>query len=83
MQSHAVTGGVLITNSSFTEDARQFAERHKHRLWLRDIDDLSRWARNDFGSRRFAAEVDAVLQLRKGVAFSVKRGLVRRHWKLE
>lgn len=83
MQSHAVTGGVIITNSTYTEDARQFAQRHKQRLWLRDIDDLVKWTHNDFRSQRFSAEVSSVLQLRKGVAFSVKRGLVQRHWELE
>lgn len=82
LESHSVTGGVLITNSTFTKDARQFAERHKQKLWLRDIEDLIRWTQGDFRSLRFSAEVRSLLQLRKGVSFSVKEGLVRRRWEI-
>jgi hypothetical protein len=80
IQAQPVTGGVFIINSKFTEDAHDFAKRHKHMLWLRDIDDLARWSRGDFRPRQFNAEVESALELRKGVSFSVTRGRIHRQW---
>src|SRR5258708_5194780 len=46
-----VKGGVLVTNTTFTPDARWFADQRKHIVQLRDFDDLSRWIRDDFAVR--------------------------------
>jgi DNA-binding transcriptional regulator/RsmH inhibitor MraZ len=75
-------GGVLVTNSRFTEQARWRAERysqtHMQKLWLRDVDDLIRWSRGDFRARRYTNEIKSTLHLSKGVTFSIDQGHITR-----
>ena len=40
--------GMLVTNTTFTPDARFFADNNKTLLRLRDIADLRRWLNDDF-----------------------------------
>ncbi|MEO0967298.1 MAG: restriction endonuclease [Cyanobacteria bacterium J06639_18] len=40
--------GVLVTNTSFTADAKWFADNNSRLIRLRDMCDLCRWIQNDF-----------------------------------
>jgi HJR/Mrr/RecB family endonuclease len=42
--------GVLVTSTTFTADAKWFAEKNENLLRLRDLADLTRWMRDDFGN---------------------------------
>ena len=42
--------GMLITTSTFTQDAREFQRRHRYVLALKDYADLERWIRS-YGKR--------------------------------
>lgn len=72
ISSQPVSGGVIVTNTNFSMNARWFAERQKHLIQLRDFDDLSRWIRDDFATREFWREVPDVLQLRPGMSIRVR-----------
>lgn len=39
------TNAMLVTTSTFSSDARAFAQKHQHQLSLRDYEDLVRWIR--------------------------------------
>jgi DNA-binding transcriptional regulator/RsmH inhibitor MraZ len=84
MGSPQFVGGVLVTNSRFTEyaiwRAEKFNREHVQKLWLRDVDDLIRWSRCDFRARQYASEIKSTLQLCKGVTFSIDRGQMTRRW---
>jgi hypothetical protein len=40
---HQASSAVLVTTSSFSPDAREFQQKHEHRLSLRDYADLVQW----------------------------------------
>jgi DNA-binding transcriptional regulator/RsmH inhibitor MraZ len=65
--SQPVRGGVLVTNTHFTMDARWFAAQQRHMLSLRDFDDLSRWIQDDFAAKEPLRDIPDVLELRPGV----------------
>lgn len=46
--AHGFNAGFLVTNTSFTPDAKWFAAQRPALLQLRDIEDLRRWLRNEF-----------------------------------
>jgi len=50
VQAQPVRGGVLLTNTMFSPDAKWFAEETKHFVQLRDFNDLTRLIR-DLGDR--------------------------------
>jgi restriction system protein len=42
---HQATSAMLVTTSSFTDDARAFQKRHQYHLALRDYGDIAGWIR--------------------------------------
>jgi HJR/Mrr/RecB family endonuclease len=48
IQLHGFNAGLLVTNSTFTPDARWAAEQRGVLMRLRDMDDLRRWLREEF-----------------------------------
>ena len=42
--------GVLVTSTTFTADAKWFAEKNENLIRLRGLADLTRWMRDDFGT---------------------------------
>lgn len=48
VQTHGFNVGLLVTNTTFTPDALWVAEKRPLLVQLRDLEDLSRWLRNEF-----------------------------------
>jgi len=71
IQGLPVRGGVLITNTTFTMDARWFAEQRNHLITLRDFDHLSCWIRDDFALTEPLRDLPAVMHLRKDLKLDV------------
>ena len=69
--------GVIVTNTSFTPDAKWFATKNARLLRLRDLVDLSRWMRNDFGGEQEWREIPAEIELAPGVTIAIPK---RRLW---
>ncbi|HKP04886.1 MAG TPA: restriction endonuclease [Chthoniobacterales bacterium] len=67
--------GVLVTNSTFTSDARWIAEQQQNRsfLRLRDFDDLRRWIEGRFTTDEEWREIPPSIQLAPGIHVKVPR----------
>ena len=76
--SQPVRGGVLVTNTRFTMDARWFADQQRHIVLLRDVDDLSRWIYDDFAAKEPFGDIPDVLELRPGVTVNMHDELAER-----
>jgi hypothetical protein len=48
VQSLPLSAGVLVTNTTFTPDAKWAAQQKPHLMQLRDIYDIRRWLENNF-----------------------------------
>ncbi|MBE9502193.1 MAG: restriction endonuclease [Dehalococcoidia bacterium] len=59
VEKERVTKGIIVTTSSFTNDAIDFATPLKYRLSLRDYDVLTQWLAGYGDSRRLPPFVDA------------------------
>jgi MraZ protein len=75
VRAQPVRGGVLVTNTTFTMDARWFAEQQRNLIQLRDFSDLSRWIRDEFAAHELYREIPSSLQLRPGVTLQVHEWL--------
>jgi Restriction endonuclease len=71
--NHPINAGLLVTNTSFTPDARWFAEERAKLLRLRDFDDMARWIRNDFSSEPSWREIPAEIELAPGFIVKIRR----------
>ena len=71
--------GLLITNTSFTQDAVWTAqqERNAHFLRLRDFTDLKRWLEGRFGEEQDWREIPDRIELAPGVIIDVPRPHIR------
>jgi restriction system protein len=78
VMSQPVRGGVLVTNTNFTMDARWFAGQQRHIISLRDFDDLSRWIYDDFAAKEPLRDIPDVLELRPGVMVNMHDELAGR-----
>jgi hypothetical protein len=65
--------GMIITNTSFTADARWFADNNQTLLRLRDIRDLSRWMKNDFVNESEWREIPDKVELAPGVTIDIPK----------
>jgi hypothetical protein len=64
---HPVQFGVVITNTTFTVDARWYAEHQHGLIRLRDCEDLRRWVNDEFVTDEFWRVVPAKIKLCPGV----------------
>ena len=84
IQSQQVSAGIVITNSSFTEEARRWTEKHNEthsqRIFLKDIDTLIEWSRGNFSTLQYENEIKSTLHLCKGVTLSIEEGWIGRRW---
>lgn len=84
IRSLPVNVGVLITNSTFSSQARwyaqQFNEKHSQKLWLRDIEDLKCWRHGDFQARHYSDDLGFALELYRGGSFAIEKGVMARRW---
>ena len=55
--------GLLVTSTTFTPDARWFAENHHNLVRLRDMHDLKRWVWDDFADPAEWREIPSEIKL--------------------
>lgn len=68
--------GVMVTNTTFSQDAKWLADQVNHRalLRLRDFEDLKRWLRDQFDSEFDWREIPDVISLAPGISVPVPKG---------
>jgi hypothetical protein len=68
--------GLLVTNTTFSKDARWLADQvgNKAFLRLRDFEDLKRWLRGEFDSQFEWREIPDVIALAPGITIPVPKG---------
>jgi hypothetical protein len=71
--SHPINAGLIVTNTTFTADARWFARERAKLLRLRDFEDIKRWIENDFGSEHEWREIPASIELAPGLVVELNR----------
>jgi hypothetical protein len=71
IHSQAFQAGVLVTNTSFTPNAKWFASNSHHIIRLRDIDDLKRWLKGDFSDISNWREIPSEIELSPGVVVRI------------
>lgn len=65
--------GMIVTNTSFTADAKWFANNNQTLLRLRDIQDLNRWMRNDFVNEAEWREIPEEIELAPGITIKIPK----------
>jgi len=70
--------GLIVTNTTFSPDARWLARQGSNAsfLRLRDFDDLSRWISDDFGSEADWREIPEQIEVAPGVVVQVPKSSV-------
>jgi hypothetical protein len=71
MATHKFSAGLIVTNTSFTPDARWFARKQGQLLRLRDLGDLRRWLRGEFGEEEWR-EIPSEIELCPGVVVRIR-----------
>lgn len=66
-------GGIIVTNSYFTQDAKWFANKKPHLVRLRDFDDLRRWVNNEYYSDKETLELPRSIEIRSGKTVCVPK----------
>jgi transcriptional regulator with XRE-family HTH domain len=71
--------GLMVTNTSFSQDARWLADQVNNRafLRLRDFEDLKRWLRGQFDSELDWRELPDVISLAPGITVEVPKARLR------
>jgi transcriptional regulator with XRE-family HTH domain len=71
--------GVMVTNTSFSQDARWLADQvgNKAFLRLRDFEDLKRWLKGQFDSEFDWREIPDLISLAPGITVAVPKGRLR------
>lgn len=65
--------GMIVTNTTFTPDAKWFANENSNLLRLRDLDDLKRWLQEDFANEYEWREIPKQVELAPGVVIEIPR----------
>jgi hypothetical protein len=71
LATHPAQFGVVITNTTFTVDARWFADNHRGLIRLRDGEDLRKWIDDEFVTNEFWRLVPRKIQLCPGVQIEI------------
>ena len=69
--SYPISAGLIVTNTSFTSDARWFAKEHAELVRLRDYVDIRRWMLGHFGDEEWR-ELPNSIELCPGVVIKVR-----------
>jgi hypothetical protein len=72
-RQHGLGAGLLVTNTTFSPDARWFAAKEPMLVRLRDITDLRRWLKGELNTRDEWREIPAVIELCPGVSVALPR----------
>jgi hypothetical protein len=70
--SHPLNVGMLVTNTSFSPDAKWFAREQAKLVRLRDFTDIQHWLANNFGDEAEWREIPAEIELCPGVVIKVR-----------
>jgi len=73
VQTHGFNVGLLVTNTTFTADARWVAEQRPLLVRLRDIEDLRRWLRDEFLQEQEWRDLPRQIELCPGVIIKLPR----------
>ncbi|BAU42442.1 restriction endonuclease [Leptolyngbya sp. O-77] len=65
--------GMLVTNTSFTPDAKWFANNNQKLLRLRDMKDLCRWLKEDFTNEHEWREIPEEVELAPGIRIQIPK----------
>jgi len=65
--------GMIVTNTTFSADAKWFAENNKTLLRIRDIKDLRRWLKNDFINECEWREIPNQIELAPGIQIAIPK----------
>ena len=71
IESHPFQFGVVITNTTFTADARWYANHQPGLIRLRDGEDLRRWIEDDFVTDEFWRAIPSKVELCPGVEIEI------------
>jgi hypothetical protein len=74
--AHRFDVGVLVTNTSFTPDAKWFAQHHAPLLRLRNGHDLRRWVASQFTDVEEWREIPTSIELCPGVVIQIPKLIV-------
>lgn len=69
--SHPINAGLIVTNTSFTSDAKWFAREHAKLIRLRDFVDIRRWLFDEFGDEEWR-ELPNSIELCPGVVVKIR-----------
>jgi hypothetical protein len=72
LKSGPFNAGLLVTNTSFTVDARWVAARHRSLIRLRGFPDLMRWFRGNFADEAEWREIPPSIELCPGVTVDLR-----------
>ena len=71
LASYPVQFGVVVTNTTFTVDARWFADHQHGLVRLRDGEDLRKWINDEFVTDEFWRAVPAKIEICPGVEIEI------------
>jgi restriction endonuclease len=72
VQAHGLNAGLLVTNSTFSPDARWFAKQRPLLLRLRDIHDLARWLQGSVADEEWR-DIPRRIELSPGVVVEIPK----------
>jgi hypothetical protein len=73
IQTHPFHAGVLVTNTTFTPDAKWVADQNSSLVRLRDIQDIQRWLENEFLDEYNWQEIPDQITVCPGVTIHLPR----------
>lgn len=71
LATHPFQFGVVVTNTTFTPDARWFAYQQQGLIRLRDVEDLRRWINDEFATSELWRTVPSRIELCPGVEIEI------------
>lgn len=70
--SHPFNAGIVVTNTSFSPDARWFARERAKLVRLRDFSDIRRWIAGSFGDEAEWREIPRSIELCPGIVVKIR-----------
>ena len=78
LAGHPFNAGLLVTNTSFSPDAKWFAREDAKLMKLRDCSDIRRWLLDDFTDEAEWREIPPSTELCPGVVARIRERCIRR-----
>lgn len=72
LAGHPFNAGVLVTNTTFSPDAKWFAREHAQLMRLRELSDIQRLLQDDFNDEAEMREIPTSLELCPGVVIKIR-----------